>query len=124
MTPPGCQIATAEPDLYLDRMISRYFRFLALAALVLMSFTMSAAPGEAHAMPQATADGHCDDHGQPQAPSAPDMADCMLMCAALPAAESITITALEVPKAPRRLALSESIHGIILEIATPPPRAA
>ena len=99
-------------------------RFLALIALVLMPFTMVAAPAEAHAMPQAMAEGHCGDHPDQQPAPATDMAQCMLMCAALPAAEPLAVYEPDLPKAPLQLARIKPIHGIILDIATPPPRPA
>jgi hypothetical protein len=104
-----------------SRPMAAVFRLLALVALVLMPFTMAAAPAGAHAMPQAMTQDHCGDH--PDAPAAPaDMAQCMLMCAALPAAEPLTVFAPDLPKAPLRLNRVKPIHGIILDIATPPPR--
>lgn len=96
------------------------FRLLTLFAFVLMPFTM--APAEAHAMPQGIAEGHCDDRQQPELPKQVNMAQCMLMCAALPAAEPLTVFAPGLPKTPLQLDLIKPIHGIILEIATPPPR--
>lgn len=97
------------------------FRLFALVALVLMPFTMAGAPAKAHATP-AVADGHCGEH--PAAPAGPaiDMAQCMLMCAALPAAEQIAMSPPALPAPPPVLGLSSKNNGIILEIATPPPR--
>jgi len=107
------------------QLMSVLLRVLVVMTLVLMPFTMTAAPASAHAMRgTAAANMHCDDHQQPQTPRQADLAQCMLMCAALPAAEALTISPPAVPKAPRRLALAEPIHGVILEIATPPPRLA
>ena len=103
--------------------MSALLRVLTLLALVLMPFAMTAAPAAAHAMP-AMADGHCDDQHPPDGPQRSDMAQCMLMCAALPAAEVPALSSPTVPKAPPRVALADPIHGIILEIATPPPRDA
>ena len=98
-------------------------RLLAMVALVLMPFTMTSAPAEAHAAPSAMAEGHCSEH--PDAPAAPaDMTQCMLMCAALPAAEPAAISSPVELRAPRAVAFAKPIHGIILEIATPPPRIA
>jgi len=98
-------------------------RFLTMLAFVLMPFTMAPAQVEAHPMPAAMADGHCGEH--PDAPAAPaDMTQCMLMCAALPAAGPVSISSPEELRAPREVAFAKPIHGIILEIATPPPRIA
>ena len=100
-------------------------RLLTLIALVLMPFAMSGSRAEAHVMPEGmSASHHGSDHRMPDSPSPMDMAQCMLMCAALPAAEPLALSPNEVPKAPRRLTLADPIHGIILEIATPPPRVA
>ena len=105
-------------------MAATLLRLMTLLAFVMMPFTMPAAAAEAQAMPHAMVAGHCDEHpDQPGAP-ATDMAQCMLMCAALPAGQKLAATPLTIPKAPRQLALVEPIHGIILDIATPPPRVA
>lgn len=95
-------------------------RVLTLIALVLMPLTMTAAPAEAHAMPAMAMGEHCGDH--PQAPPMKDMAQCMLMCAALPVADQFAVSPPVLPAPPPVLALISEIHGIILEIATPPPR--
>ena len=94
-------------------------RLLTLFAFLLMPFTMATAG--AHAMPQAMAERHCGDHGQQPAP-ATDMTQCLMMCAALPAAASLKIVAPDLPKAPVQFTVFRPIHGIILDIATPPPR--
>lgn len=67
---------------------------------------------------------HCADHENDGAPPASDMSQCLLMCAALPATEALRVEAPELPTAPLVLSRVVPIHGIILEIATPPPRAA
>ena len=103
-------------------MMARAVRLLTLIALVLMPFTMAAAPTEAHAMPQATGEEHCDGRHQPDSPPATDMVQCMLMCAALPAAEPIKVGAPEIIDPPRQHTLAQAFHGVILDIATPPPR--
>lgn len=106
-------------------MAATLFRLLTLAALVLMPFTMASAPAEAHhGQSMAMAGDHCDaQEREGQAPVA-DMTQCMLMCAALPAAEPLAVEAPGLPRAPLRLAPIRPIQGIILEIATPPPRFA
>ena len=124
MTAAIAAIATAPTRPYLDAMISRCLRIFTLFALIVMPFTMQSAPAEAHAMPQAMADGHCGDHPGGQQAPAPDMAQCMLMCAALPATAPLVLFAPDLPKAPPQLAIIKPIHGIILDIATPPPRQA
>lgn len=113
-----------DPARLISMLMQPVFRLIALIALVLMPFTMAAAPTEAHAMPQATASDHCGDHSDRQSAPATDMAQCMLMCAALPAAEPLAVIAPDLPKAPLQLARIRPFHGIILDIATPPPRPA
>jgi hypothetical protein len=116
------KIASRGPGSYLGGMVA--VRLLALIALVLMPFTMTAAPAEAHAIPQGLSEQHCSDHQQPASSPALDMAQCMLMCAALPASEPLNISPPDVPRAPRQITLDDPIIGIILDIATPPPRTA
>jgi len=100
-------------------------RIVVLLAWVLMPFTMAPAPAQAgqDAMPAMGAE-HCADHKERGAPPASDMAQCLLMCAALPASEQVRVMPPELPRAPLALSAVLPIHGIILEIATPPPRTA
>ena len=107
-------------------MAATLFRLLTMAALVLMPFTMASAPAEAHHGQSAAtmAGDHCAGQEQDGQAPATDMAQCLLMCAALPAAEPLAVEARGLPRAPLRLAPIRPIHGIILEIATPPPRFA
>ena len=114
-------IASFDGRAYPCAMMSRAVRLLTLMALVLMPFTMAAAPAEAHAMPQGMSEEHCGDHQQPETP-ATDLTQCLLMCAALPAAEPINVSAPEMIDPPRQQALAQAFHGVILDIATPPPR--
>ena len=96
-------------------------RLLTLFAFVVMPFGMAHGPAEAHAMPAAV-DEHCGDHPDGQMPPTGDVAQCMLMCAALPAGDQLNVSPPIVPAPPPVKALNSAIHGIILEIATPPPR--
>ena len=109
-------------------MAATLFRLLTLLALVAMPFTMAASPGQAHSGPAATAAmsaEHCADYeGGSNAPPATDMTQCLLMCAALPATEALWVEAPELPRPPLALSAAVPIRGIILEIATPPPRLA
>lgn len=122
----ACFIAMRRARPYFADMLAQCIRLLTLAALVLMPFTMASAPAEAHpGQAMATMAGdHCA--GQEQDGQAPvtDMTQCMLMCVALPATELSEVEAPALPRAPLRLAAIRPIHGIILEIATPPPRFA
>ena len=114
-------IARRDSRIYLMDMGVALLRLVTLVALVLMSFTMTAAPAAARATPPAMAEGHCSDHPD-QSPPMGDMAQCLLMCAALPAVHAMQVTPPDGPRAPLALSGVNSIHGIILEIATPPPR--
>lgn len=100
------------------------FRLLTLVALVLMPFTMASAPAEAHhdqTIAAMSAD-HCADQDQDSPAPAGDMTQCMLMCAALPAGDSLRVVSPGLPRVPLLLAPIRPIQGIILELATPPPR--
>lgn len=117
-------IGRARP--YLTGMLAQCLRLLTLAALVLMPFTMAPAPAEAHhgqAMATMAAD-HCAGQEQDGQEPVTDMTQCLLMCAALPAVQPSAVEGPALPHGPLRLAAIRPIHGIILEIATPPPRFA
>jgi hypothetical protein len=122
------KIASRQPDSYLGDMLSLPIRLLTLLALVAMPFTMAVSPARAHSGPDAMAAmsaEHCADHeGGSKAPPATDMTQCLLMCAALPATEALRVEAPELPRVPLALSGVVPIHGIVLEIATPPPRVA
>jgi hypothetical protein len=121
------KIASRRPDPYLGDMLSLPIRLLTLLALVAMPFAMAASPAQAHSGPDAMAGmsaEHCADHEDSNAPPATDMTQCLLMCAALPAMGPLRIEPPELPRAPLALSAAVPIHGIILEIATPPPRLA
>ena len=128
MTLPADIVAIGAARHYFQHMLSQCLRMLALMALVLMPFMMASAPAEAHGkhggLRSASGENHCGDQQQPEAPPATDMAQCMLMCAALPAAPPSQVGGRDLPCAPLVLAAVAPIHGIILEIATPPPRTA
>jgi hypothetical protein len=104
-------------------MIAALFRLLTLLALVLMPIGMTSAPAAASPMPAShpmTA-GHCDEQpDQDQAPAS--RMDCAAMCTALPATDAAAPTPVFKPKAPRTIAVATRFDGIILEIATPPPK--
>jgi hypothetical protein len=106
-------------------MIRPIIKLLVLLAVLLMPLGMS--PGAAapvrHQMAAGMPMGHCPD----QAPShdkKSGFGECTMACAAaLPAVEA---SAAELPIAPPelpRLALSDRLHGLQPETATPPPRA-
>jgi hypothetical protein len=99
-------------------------RLVTAFALMLMPLVMTTAPAAAHAAAPAMIEGHCADHPAQPGPPATDVTQCMLMCAALPAAEPLILAPPIQPRLALRQVLAEPIQGIILEIATPPPRAA
>ena len=110
---------------YVAAVASVMLRMLALIALVIMPFGMTAAPAQAqpvhHAMAMA-GNGHCDEQQDQHRAPTRNQTDCAAACTALPApAEPILARPLK-PKAPRAVALVAPFHGIVLEIATPPPR--
>ena len=110
---------------YGPAMATAVLRLLTLVALVLMPFGMAGTAAIAqpvtanHAVAQ---QGHCDQ--QSDQDKAPDHSSHQMhcaMCAALPAAEPPSPSALLRPIAPR-IATVSPFNGIELEIATPPPR--
>ena len=103
---------------YLGPMAEALIRFFALAALVLMPLGMSSAPVMA-AAPQAA--DHCQQEPKPAEAPAQQQAHCT-GCAALPAVDQPPAAAGLLPEPPRIVARSDSFAGIILEIATPPPK--
>lgn len=116
-------IAQQASQPYAVRMAATLFRLLALLALVLMPIGMTSAPAAASPMPAShhLMTGHCDE--QPEQDEGPtSKMDCAAMCTALPAAVSAAATSVLKPKAPRTIAVAARFDGIILEIATPPPR--
>lgn len=104
-------------------MTAALLRLLTLLALVVMPIGMATAPAAASPVPAShhMMGGHCDEQpDQDQAPAS--KMDCAAMCTALPATDSAAPTPVLKPKAPRTIAVATRFHGIILEIATPPPR--
>lgn len=111
-------------------------RLLTLLAVMMLPFGMARANAmqpmaNHHAMTGmgTMTPGHCDEmdrsaspHGDHKAPG-----ECAMACAsalpALPAASTVLVAR---PPAPERLvaAIATTLHGLILEIATPPPRFA
>jgi hypothetical protein len=99
-------------------------RLLALFAVMVMPFGMSAAPAEAatqqHSM--AMASEHCP---EPDSVPSPDnaLATCSMACAsALPAAELAPEVSHPLARPSVEPAIVAALAGIELEIATPPPR--
>lgn len=105
-------------------MTSALVKLMTLVALLFMPFGMTAAPAIAQPMPADHAMmtmGHCDE--QPEQDKAPaSKMDCTAMCTALPATDAPTPAQVAKLKAPRTIALVTPFTGVVLEIATPPPR--
>jgi hypothetical protein len=114
-------IVEQDGHAYLRAMTATLVRLLALLALAMMPGLMASAP--AMASTTATASGHCEEHKDPV--SAPDQspAHCSA-CAAMPAVDTgsaqIEFTASALPYLP----VGRTLAGILLEIATPPPKSA
>lgn len=95
-------------------------RMFAIVAVLLMPAGMAAAP--AFAQPAATGEeGHCGDHEQPTQETGKSQLHCMA-CGALPALPTSAEAAALLPKPPKVIARTRAISGIVLEIATPPPK--
>jgi hypothetical protein len=112
-------IVRQSGQFYLPPMASGLFRLLALLALMLMPAGMAGAQALAQLAPAGGNANHCDDHGVPD--SAPAQPHCT-GCAALPALEPPPAIGGPPPEPKRFIARVEPFSGIILEIATPPPK--
>lgn len=114
-------IVEQDGHAYLRAMTSALVRLLAALALAMMPGVMATAP--AIASTTSAVSGHCEDHQNPV--SAPDQspAHCSA-CAAMPAVDTgsapIELTASAMPDLP----VGRTLAGILLEIATPPPKSA
>jgi hypothetical protein len=102
-------------------------RLLTIAAVLLMSFGMGIGAAPGHATVMVSASEHCSD--QPAKPSPADSMDhasppCALACAALPAAFTTPELDIVLAKAPLKMTAAHDLHGVVLEIATPPPKRA
>jgi hypothetical protein len=109
---------------YAAPMAAAVTRLLALIALIIMPFgmaTTAAMAGPTHHATAMAGSGHCDDQQQDQAPVSKPM-DCAAACAALASPAVPLFEAPAKPKAPRTITAAAPFNGIILEIATPPPR--
>lgn len=118
-------MASAASREYQSGMIRAASMLLALAAMLLMPFGMSAASAApSHRAPMAMAAmGHCGDSAPGRSP-APSHSDCAISCTALlattaQAPEPARLAAL--PALPR---LAEPFSGLVPETATPPPKRA
>jgi hypothetical protein len=105
-------------------MAAYLFKLLALIAVLLMPAGMANAAASAQQAAAASQSSHCSGHEEPAKAPLDEMdAQCMA-CAGLPAGQLAEAAQRIVPSAPRLIALTNEISGIILEIATPPPKLA
>lgn len=110
---------------YAAAMRSAVLRLLALVAVLLMPLGMSAAPAAAQheqaamSMPMQ----HCPDAGsKPHASGA--VAECTMACsAALPAVDFGIQEPPRILCAPVRPSVTQVLHGLHPDIATPPPKS-
>ena len=115
-------IANRPSPAYLDRMVRALLSLMALVAMMLMPAAMALTPAAAHGAPMAASSsdsGHCDGQEQDKAPG---MVDCKATCGALTAAPARASEPMPLPAPPPAIGPARRFAGIILDIATPPPR--
>jgi hypothetical protein len=105
-------------------MSAAILRLLTIASLVLMSIGMGAGAFAAPA-PITGSRAECVDHPHRLAPA--DQMDhnsplCSMACTAMPAVPGDSIAAPLLAKPALDIAATQGLDGVILEIATPPPR--
>ena len=104
-------------------------RLLALLAMLLLPFGMQSAAASApatdhHGMLAGKPMGHCPDQSSGREHSA-GMATCSMACAStLPAQEVARDDTFVRDHQLVAPVLAQTLHGVLLEIATPPPKAA
>lgn len=108
---------------YFGGMARALLSLVALVAMMLMPAGMALAPAAAHAATVAgpPADGHCDRQDE-ETGKAPATVDCKATCGALTAAPARVSEPPPLPPPPPAIGPARRIAGIILDIATPPPR--
>jgi hypothetical protein len=105
---------------YLARMASALFRLLALFAVLLMPFGMAAAPATGHHQASMPAD-HCGD--MPAEKDLGGLADCAMPCsAALPATDLAPADLAPIARTAGEPWIEHRLAGVLMEIATPPPK--
>ena len=102
-------------------MISRMIGLLALVAVLLMPFGMTAPAAAAHHdVGAATSMQHCPDE---QPPTDAGIAQCTMACAAaLPGIGAPSQSRLAISCASPAASAPRALHGIQQDIATPPPK--
>ena len=106
-------------------MTSALLKLLTLLALLCMSFGMANAPAVGQPAPAhdgMAATGHCDEQRSDQDKAPESKMDCVAMCASLAAADGPGLPPALIPKALNTASQVTPFAGVLLEIATPPPR--
>jgi hypothetical protein len=122
-------LALYEASAYLVCVIHRLIRLCALLAMMLMplSMTQPAAASDRSAAPMAATamgESHCPD-GSAHHDGKAMPGECTMACAsALPALEQPDLAIFNVVAARLEPPVLERLAGILLDIATPPPRDA
>lgn len=116
------RIALRRGRPYFGRMVRALLSLMALIAMALMPAAMALAPAAAHAATMAASqpdDGHCDSREQDKAPG---MVDCKATCGALSTSPARVTEPMPLPAPSPAIGPTRRFAGIILDIATPPPR--
>lgn len=120
-------IASQGAQPYSALMVRRLLRLLTMIAVLLMPFGMAAAPAapaSGHHAGMAMPAGHCSEEA-PTDNFGGGPADCAMPCsAAVPAADLSAVKSRSINVAAAEPALERALAGILLEIATPPPKLA
>ena len=120
-------IASQAGAFYFARMAPGLLRLVTMIAALLMPFGMAAAPAapaSGHHAAMASPTEHCP-QGAPAEDTSGAPADCAMPCsAALPAADFAAARSDTLHQAAAEPALEGALAGILLEIATPPPKPA
>jgi hypothetical protein len=105
-------------------MAAAFLRLLTLLALMLMPAGMAGAAASAQPVDHAavTQSDHCSDQPEEDGAPASKPMDCTAACTALPASFAPRLAPPLKPDAPRTIATATPFTGVLLEIATPPPR--
>lgn len=120
-------IVYEPPRFYLARMVCLILRSLTMIAVLMLPFAMAAAPAAPADMTQASASlpsGHCPEQAGGDSPAVV-AADCAMPCSAALAAFEVERFAPTLVAGRAGAPVCEpSLAGVLLEIATPPPKPA
>ena len=120
-------IAGAASRAYGRGMPRLALKLITLLAVLLMPLGMAAAPAAVAAdhHPAAAAIEHCPDSQLPSPDVAGGLAECAMPCAsALPAWDYPPPAAGPTPQQPAERRVEHRLTGVLMEIATPPPKTA